>query len=260
MGRKWGQHFLRSQATVDRILKVAQLSNAETVLEIGPGEGVLTLELCRLGRRVHAFEVDPELAEALRRRELENLVVHEGDFLRQDVAQLLGSDAATELTVVANLPYYITAPIMERLFWERIVPLKRAILMVQEEVAQRVCGPASRQAGALTYIAGAFFHADYLFKVPPGCFSPPPKVDSAVIELTPREDPASGEEAVRTTYERIVSSAFRARRKQLTRSLRVLHPRAAELLEEVGIDPKRRPETLTVQEFWSLARNWPRDE
>lgn len=253
VGRKWGQHFLRSRSTVEKILRAASLSEDDRVLEIGPGEGVLTLELCRQAGRVHAFEVDPALAQALREKKIENLLVHEGDFLQQDPAACLGSDAR-DLVVVANLPYYITAPIMEKLFWQRPVPVGKGILMMQEEVAQRVCGPASRQAGALTYITGAFFEAEYLFKVPPGCFSPPPKVDSAVIALRPRPwsfNPTTSQTAL---YERLVSTAFQARRKQLTRSLRAVHPDIAQTLEKAGIDPRRRPETLEVQEFWAIAR------
>ena len=234
-------------------MRAASLSKDENVLEIGPGEGVLTLELCRRAGRVHAFEVDPSLAQALRERGVENLVVHEGDFLKQDPARCLGADNG-ELTVVANLPYYITAPIMERLFWQRPVIVKRAVLMMQEEVARRICEPASRQAGALTYIAGAFFQAEYLCKVAPGCFSPPPKVDSAVIVLTPARREFIPSAAQTTLYERLVATAFQARRKQLTRSLRSLHPDIASILESAGIDPRRRPETMEVQEFWETAR------
>lgn len=260
MGKKWGQHFLRSAATVEKILDAAELSPDRPVLEIGPGEGVLTLELCRRASRVHAFEIDPQLAEALRQKEIDNLTVHQGDFLRQDPAECLGADGLDQLTVVANLPYYITAPIMERLFWERPLGIERAVLMMQHEVAARVCGPASREAGALTYIVGAFFEASYLFEVPPGCFSPPPKVDSAVILLTPRPDTPQSYATRKRCYERLVSTAFRARRKQLARSLRVLHPDPTGPLAQSGIDPKRRPETLTVQDFWELARKWPLDE
>lgn len=238
---------------MEKILRAASLSENDRVLEIGPGEGVLTLELCRQAGVVHAFEVDPALAQALRDRQVENLEVHEGDFLQQDPAACLGADTE-ELVVVANLPYYITAPIMERLFWQRPVPVTRGILMMQQEVAQRVCGPASREAGALTYIAGAFFEAEYLFKVPPGCFSPPPKVDSAVIALRPRQWSFTPTDSETALYERLVSTAFQARRKQLTRSLRALFPDIAQILEKVGIDPRRRPETLEVQEFWEIAR------
>lgn len=233
------------------------ITENDVVLEIGPGEGVLTRELCAQACRVHAFEVDPELSERLEKQNLSNLTVHRGDFLKKVPEECLGSDAKANLIVVANLPYYITAPIMERLFWKKPHPIKRAVLMMQHEVAVRVTNPASREAGALTYIVGAYFQTEYLFKVPPGCFSPPPKVDSAVIGLSPNP-------ALETTdpkrYEQLVSTAFRSRRKQLGRSLRGLNPEAPELLTEAGIDPRRRPETLTVQEFWNLARNWPHCE
>lgn len=258
MGRKWGQHFLRSQTTVNRILDAAEIGSEDVVVEIGPGEGVLTLPLCTRAGQVHAFEIDPELAHQLEKREIANLTVHRGDFLKAEVAEGLGPLPDGGVTVVANLPYYITAPIVERLFWQRPLPIKRAILMMQDEVAQRICSPSTRQAGALTYIAGAFYDCEMLFGVPPGCFSPPPKVESAVIRLTPREQ--SADQQLSAVYERLVSAAFNARRKQLARSLKLLSPQARELLEQAGLSPERRPETFTVQEFWHLARNWQHRE
>lgn len=239
---------------IEKIVEAAELSGAESVLEIGPGEGVVTEKLCRRADQTHVFEIDPELASALREKTWPNLTVHQGDFLKQDLSPLSHSDATWK--VVANLPYYITAPILNRLCWERPLPFVSATLMMQEEVARRLCGPASREAGALTYIVGAFFQVEYLFKVPPGCFAPPPAVDSAVIRLKPLDSEARTK-APTAIYERLVSTAFGQRRKQLGRSLRSLHPQAAEFLQQVEIAPERRPETLTVEEFWRLARTWP---
>ena len=244
---------MRSQGVIDKIVESGSLEPDDQVLEIGPGEGVVTLELCAKARSVHAFEIDPGLAEGLRQRGIANLTLHEGDFLKQELAPL--ADLGP-WKVVANLPYYITAPIMDRLFWERPLPLRHAVLMMQDEVARRICGPASREAGALTYIVNAFHQVEYLFKVPPGCFAPPPKVDSAVIRVRPRE--ASQTEPARARlYERLVSTAFGQRRKQLGRSLRSVDAGAADHLEAAGLDPARRPETLEVEEFWRLARTWP---
>lgn len=251
MGRRWGQHFLRSRQVVDKIVSSAELTSADRVLEIGPGEGVLTEPMLALAGEVHAFEIDPELAQRLKQKERPNLVVHQGDFLKSPLEFEEGPD----WKVVANLPYYITAPILERLLWQRPVRFSRALLMMQEEVARRICEPASRQAGALTYIAGAFHRVDYLFKVPPGCFKPPPKVDSAVVQITPHEAREAPPRQVKL-YERLVSASFQARRKQLGRSLRSVSPAAPEILEAAGIASNRRPETLTVQEFWTLARTW----
>lgn len=256
MGRKWGQHFLRSQATIEKIVQAAAVTADEVVLEIGPGEGVLTKPLCAGAARVHAVEIDPDLAHTLALTGPMNLQVHQVDFLKASLEQALGEDFPKPLVVAANLPYYITAPILERLFWERPVQVKRAVLMMQDEVARRICRPATREAGALTYIAGAFFEARYLFSVPPGCFSPPPKVDSAVIEVTPRSPGDGLEQELATLYERLVGAAFRARRKQMGTSLKSVNPDASAFLQQAGIDPKRRPETMTVQEFWTLTRNW----
>ena len=254
MGRRWGQHFLRSAGVISKIVTAASLAPSDRVLEIGPGEGVVTVELCREAESVDVFEIDPVLAEALRQKEWPKLTVHEGDFLQQDLTLMLPED--TTWKVVANLPYYITAPILNRLCWERPLHLDCAVLMMQEEVARRICAPASREAGAITYIVGAFFDVEYLFKVPPGCFSPPPAVDSAVIRLRPVAGAESDGPTI-ARYERLVSTAFGQRRKQLTRSLRGIHPDAGELIKQADIDPARRPETLTVEEFWRLARTWP---
>ena len=256
MGRKWGQHFLRSQAAIEKIIKAGEIDASDTILEIGPGEGVLTYKLCEQAGRVHVFEIDPELAENLRKSEVENLSVHEGDFLKAELEDLHKTLGGQPVTVVANLPYYITAPILQRLLWERPIPVRRAVLMMQDEVARRVCGPASKEAGAITYFANAFFATSYLFKVPPGSFSPPPKVNSAVILAQPTDMDAPTPQEIRL-FERIVAMVFRTRRKQLARSLRAITPEPKDWLEESGIDPKRRPETLTVQEFWRLARNCP---
>lgn len=256
MGRRWGQHFLRSQGVIDRIVAAGALQQEGPVLEIGPGEGVVTRGLCAHAAEVHAFEIDPELAGRLRDRGPENLIVHEGDFLKQDLAPLAQQQGAP-WTVVANLPYYITAPILDRLLWERPLPLRHAVLMMQKEVAERICRPAHRDAGALTYIVGAFHQVEYLFTVPPGCFAPPPKVDSAVIRVVPKPlEAADARPGLAPLYERLVSTAFGQRRKQMGRSLRGLHPDAAEKLQAAGIEPARRPETLTVEEFWTLARTW----
>ena len=253
MGRKWGQHFLNSQTIVDKISRAAILEEDSVVLEIGPGEGVITLVMTEMAARVHAFEIDPSLADALEARNIENLILHRGDFLKQEFDSEMSEQS---FTVVANLPYYITAPILEKLFWQRPLRIKRAVLMMQDEVAQRVCQPASRLAGALTYIVGADYDSEYLFEVGSGCFSPPPKVTSAVIALTPRSSEGQRPRSERVYYERLVKACFQARRKQLGRSLRALRPDASELLEASAIDPKRRPETLSIEEFWTLARNW----
>ncbi len=253
VGQKWGQHFLRCQATIEKILAAAELEEDDEVLEIGPGEGVLTVPLASRAGKVDAYEIDPRLAEGLEQRALSNLCVHRGDVLQTE--GLLPLQGAK---VVANLPYYVTAPILELLCWRHPQQFSSAVLMMQDEVARRLCGAASREAGALTYIVGLRYRSEYLFRVPPDAFSPPPKVHSAVIRLRPRLETEIDDE-IKRRFERLVSSAFQARRKQLQRSLRGLTPGAPELLKRSGIAGERRPETLTVEEFLTLARNWADD-
>lgn len=248
MGRRYGQHFLHQASVVDKILEAAQVSEHEQVLEIGPGEGVLTAPLCRLAGRVLACEVDPELAQRLPGHQRLEVVV--GDFLEQPLEKLLGDGP---WKVVANLPYYITTPILEKLLLEGAGRISGMWLMMQKEVAQRIVSPASRLAGSLTYFVGLRARPRLLFTVKPGAFRPPPAVDSAVLELIPTPIP----EAIDSQrFTALVRQAFQMRRKTLKRSLRGLVEEPERLLQKADIDPKRRPETLTLEDFIRLERLW----
>ncbi len=258
MSQKWGQHFLRSASVLSRIIDEVKPQAEDTILEIGPGEGVLTFPLAEKARTVHAFEIDPHLADRLEAENVANLKVHRGDFLKVEAFPKDLSAKEFPLTVVANLPYYITAPILERLCWQDLLHFDKAVLMMQEEVAKRVCSPGHRCSGALTYFVGLNYRAELLFTVPPSAFAPPPKVQSAVIRITPTPRGPQGSDTA-ALYEKLVHTAFRARRKQLGTSLKTLHPECARSLRRADIEPTRRPETLSVEEFWKLARTWNQD-
>ena len=249
-----GQHFLTDRRILGRIADALSLTGTETVLEIGPGRGALTdLLVDRCGRLI-AIEYDRALAALLRERyaKRSNVIIAEGDVLELS----LGDFAAGPYVLVGNVPYYITTPIL----FHALTPPRadRAVYLVQREVAERLCAePGSKEYGALTVNVAAVASAQLLFKVPAGAFAPPPKVESAVVRITPR-----AESLVRPAEERpfrlLVQGAFGMRRKQMRRVLRSLYALDAEaadvLLEKSDIHPEVRPETLSPDQFARLLR------
>lgn len=257
MGRRLGQHFLHAPAVLDAIVAAADLQPGEAVLEIGPGPGALTERLLALPVRVAAVELDPALAEALARRWGQHPRFHliAGDVLRVDLspAALFGSDAP--YAVVANLPYYLSTPLLFRMAGSRRW-FSRLLLMVQEEVAARMAaGPEDGKAyGSLSVAIQHAFRVRRVLRVPPGAFRPPPKVDSAVVELQPREPllPPSGE----AWFFEHVKRLFSRRRKLMLTGLRdaaqSLPPERWTALEALVGD--RRAETLTPDEHLQVFR------
>ncbi len=250
-GRRLGQHFLKDANIIAKIINQASLSPEDNVLEIGPGHGALTKELVKKASKVVAVELDPELAEAL--PSFPNLTVIRKDILRTDLKNILGDPATAsgkKWKVIANLPYYITTPIIEKLLLEGQGLIECMVIMIQKEVAVRIKTLASRDTGALSYFVRYHANAEMLFTVKAGSFSPPPKVDSAVIKLTPWEPPV---DADKERLFQIIRTAFGERRKTLKRSLTKLFD-AESALQKASIDPSRRPETLTLEEFAAIAR------
>lgn len=249
-----GQHFLSDRRILGRIADALQLQGGETVLEIGPGRGTLTDILASRAGRLIAIEYDRALAALLRERYARhaNVLVAEADVLEVSLGEL----AAGPYVLVGNVPYYITTPIL----FHALTPPRadRAVYLVQREVAQRlVARPGTKEYGALTVNVAAVARAETLFGVPAGAFAPPPKVESAVVRITPLTTP------VITTDEEqpfrvLVQSAFGMRRKQMRRVVRTLYSLDAEqadqLLERAGIEPEVRPETLRVEQFVALMR------
>jgi 16S rRNA (adenine1518-N6/adenine1519-N6)-dimethyltransferase len=241
MGQKHGQHFLNDRQILDRIIDSAQLTSDDRVLEIGPGRGALTRLLVQRVAHVVAFEIDERLAAGLARRHNLELIV--GDFLNMFPHS---SVSGSGWKVVANLPYLVTSPILARLT-ESASQFTSLVLMMQLEVAERITSPATRHAGALTYFVQFYFETELLFGVPPEAFDPPPQVESAVVRLKPRPHPPSPRPE---RFFKLVRTAFAQRRKTLRKSLSGMV--SAEAFETAGIDPQRRPETLTVEEMAKL--------
>ena len=252
--KRLGQHFLSDPRILTRIADSLQLTGRETVVEIGPGRGALTDILIERAARVIAIELDRALAARLRAR-------HEGDarvtVIEQDVLEVdLAAAAGGPYVLAGNVPYYITTPII---FHALVPPLPdRAVYLVQREVADRAAAPpGSGTYGALSVNVQAVARVENLFRVAPGAFSPPPKVDSAVIRLTPRPDPVvTPEESYR--YRLLVQDSFGLRRKQMRRVLRTITGADASavdaMLASSGVAPDARPETLSPTDFARVLR------
>lgn len=249
-----GQHFLSDPRILARIADALAPAADETVIEIGPGRGALTDILRQRAKRVIAVEVDRALAGLLKERYAgSNVEIVEADVLETN----LGDLARGPYALVGNVPYYITTPI---LFHALKRPrADRAVYLVQREVAERMGAPAGGRAyGALSVNLQAIARVETVFKVPAGAFHPPPKVESAVVRVTPLPDPivSSTEEQ---PFREMVQAAFGMRRKQMRRVIRELRSITAEeadaLLDRCAIEPTVRPETLTPTQFAALLRH-----
>lgn len=249
-----GQHFLTDPRILGRIADALEITRDDTVVEIGPGRGALTEQLVSRARRVVAIELDRDLAPMLRAAYAEDkrLEVIESDVL--DVE--LGAAAGGPFLLAGNVPYNITTPI---LFHALKRPrATRAVYLVQKEVAERVVAePGSENYGALSVNVQAVAHAELLFRVAAGSFTPPPKVESAVLRITPLAEPLiSAEEE--EPFRLMVQGAFGFRRKQMGRVVRELWSLGAEeasaLLVVAGIEQTARPEVLTPVDFARLLR------
>jgi len=255
-----GQHFLTDRRVLQRILAAASLSSADTVIEVGAGKGVLTRALASVAGKVIAVEIDEGLCEHLRRRLAARPNVEPvcADILSLSPDELLTrTQASPPYVVVANLPYYIASAVL-RHFLESAQPPARLIVMVQAEVGQSIAAPPGRMS--LLSVGVQFYApAKVLFYVPPRAFRPPPKVRSAVIRLDVRPEPAVAVDD-RQGFFRLVQAGFAARRKQLRNALALglgIDPASAQsLLETANIDPRRRAQTLSLDEWGCLYRAW----
>lgn len=248
-----GQHFLKDKRILQRIVDALELRGDETVVEIGPGRGGLTELLVPVAKRLVLIEYDRMLAARLRERYASSpsVTVIEADVLTVNLSEVAGGP----FVLVGNVPYYITTPIL----FHALVPPRpdRAVYLVQREVADRIAAaPGSGDYGALSVNVQGFARASKLFRVAPGSFDPPPKVESAVVRIDPRAVPVI-DASHEVRFRRFVQDAFGMRRKQMRRVVRSLFALDADaadrLLAGVGIDPMSRPETLSPEQFAAIV-------
>ncbi len=256
--KKLGQNFLINPSVCPRMAEACGATPETGVLEIGPGVGVLTRELALRAGRVVAVELDdrlpPVLAETLAGQD--NARVVWGDCMKIDLHQLLREEFGDRpVAVCANLPYYITSPIIMHLLESRL-PVTNITVMVQKEAAQRLCArPGTRQAGAVTLAVQYYAEAETLFTVSRGSFIPAPNVDSAVIRLTVRQQPPCSVRDEAAMF-RLIRAGFGQRRKTLLNSLTTAghsKERLAAALAAAGISPTARAEELTLEQYAALA-------
>lgn len=260
--KKYGQNFLVDENVVYKIVREAGVTKEDFVLEIGPGIGTMTQILCETAREVAAVEVDAKLIPILREDTLaayDNVTVIHEDILKLDLAKLVRErNAGKPIKVVANLPYYITTPIIMGLF-ENQVPLSSLTVMVQKEVAQRMqVGPGTKDYGALSLAVQYYAQPKTFFTVPASCFMPRPNVDSAVVRLDRYEQPPVAVDDERLMFA-LIRASFNQRRKTVINSignckeLNIAKGTLTEALSKCGISPQLRGEALTLQDFARLA-------
>jgi 16S rRNA (adenine1518-N6/adenine1519-N6)-dimethyltransferase len=248
--KRFGQHFLRDRSVIDRIVAAIAPAPDDRLMEIGPGEGVLTRPLLEAAGSLQVVELDRDLAGTLAQRlgAPKGLVIHQGDALRFDYSSL--ASGPSSLRIVGNLPYNISTPLLFHLF-DQAEWIEDMVFMLQKEVVSRlVAVPGSRLYGRLSVMAR--FHCDmhWLFDVPPEAFDPPPRVESAIIGMRPKVLNAA-ERAIRPALASVVQAAFNQKRKTLRNSLKKLLDEPA--IEAAGVDPSARPETLGLAQFLALA-------
>lgn len=257
MSKKLGQNFLIKRGIVDEIVHAAELTPGEPVLEVGPGIGTLTQGLAQSGADVTAIELDRRLLAVLDATlaSYDNVRIIHGDVLKLDVPSIMNHKP---FKVVANLPYYITTPIIMSLL-ESKLPIERLVVMVQKEVALRmVAKPGTKDYGALSVAVQYYTEPDIVLDVPPKSFLPAPAVTSSVIRCVLRDKPPV-DVIDEKLFFRVVKAGFAQRRKTFSNTMKTTglsKDRIEELLAKANIDGQRRGETFTLQEFADVANAW----
>ena len=259
--KKFGQNFLIDEHVLDKIIRAAEITKDDYVLEIGPGIGTMTQYLACAAREVTAVEIDraliPILEDTL--KEYDNVSIINEDILKVDIAALAKEkNGGRPIKVVANLPYYITTPIIMGLFESR-VPLKSITIMVQKEVAERMQEkPGSKEYGALSLAVQYYAKPEIVVNVPPSCFMPQPKVGSAVIRLTRHSEPPVTVKSEKLLFQ-VIRASFNQRRKTLANGLAnygafgLPKEELQACIEELGVPVNIRGEALSLEQFAQLS-------
>ncbi len=252
-----GQHFLIDRNILNKMIRMAHVNENDVILEIGPGLGEMTIGLAKKVKKVVAIEIDPNLAEILKKKvtDCPNIEIVKGDILKVDFNKLLHHEN-DPVKVVANLPYQISTPLLFRFIESREI-FSTLNLMLQKEVAERLVAlPGRKEYGPLSIFVQMVSNLSILFFVEPTAFFPPPKVESAVIQMSWKEKPTA-EVNDEAWFKKIVKGCFGYRRKTLANALKhsglPLPPDMDLRIKKIGVDPQRRPETLSIQEFANLS-------
>ena len=269
--KNYGQNFLMNEAIANRIATASRDSlhseKKKLVIEIGPGAGALTIQLSKLFDQVLALEIDTHLIPVLEESlaECQNVKVVRTDALQYDFDSVSKEFPEYEVAVCSNLPYYITSELIMRLL-ESSLKLSSVTVLIQKEAATRLISkPGTADYGAITAAVSYYAKAEKLFLVGPGNFIPRPKVDSAVLQLIPYETPPVNVND-RKTFFQVIRGAFSARRKTLSNALsqslkdRIEKSKLEDLLKDSGIDPTRRGESLSIEEFATISNNLTKPE
>jgi len=255
--KKWGQNFIFDKNILSKIVRASGVGEEDFVLEVGTGHGGLTEELAKKVKKVVSFEIDKELFEMSREKLkiYKNVVIINEDILEVDLLEIAQEHFdGNSFKVVANLPYYITSPIIMKMLGCKLV--KEMTVLVQKEVAERICAlPGTKDYGMLTVFVNFKAKPEILFNLPPKVFVPPPKVESSLLKLKVYDKPLV-EVKDEKLFSEVVRAAFGQRRKVLSNSLKVLgfsKEVLHETLLKVGISPQARGETLSIDQFANLA-------
>ncbi|MGB3510375.1 MAG: 16S rRNA (adenine(1518)-N(6)/adenine(1519)-N(6))-dimethyltransferase RsmA [Microcoleaceae cyanobacterium] len=262
--KRFAQHWLRSEKALNKIVQAGELSERDRVLEIGPGTGILTHRLLPLAASVVAVEIDRDLCQKLVKKlgKLENFLLVQEDILSLDLETTLTPFPAFQKPnkVIANIPYNITGPILEKLLGTIAQPVANSyeliVLLLQKEVADRICAkPDSKAYSSLSVKIQYLAKCEFICDVPAKAFYPPPKVDSAVIRLRPQLIQPQAKDPKQ--LEILVKLGFSSKRKMLKNNLKAVieRERLTQLLEKLNVNPQTRAEDLSVQQWVELANN-----
>ena len=248
LNRDLGQHFLIDQEILDAIIEAGDIQTDEHIVEIGPGVGVLTNEILKKTKRVTAIEIDERMIPCIQTylmREHENPQI---ELINKNALHVPLPEEPYK--VVANIPYHITSPLLRHAFLESSRSPTSLTLLIQREVAEKICSP--KDAGILTILVALFGTPKIITLVPPNAFLPPPKVDSAVLHIDCFAEPIASLEVIEQIF-KLTKIAFGQKRKMLSNSIGKLSD-GIELLEKANIDPMRRPQTLSIEEWMQIAK------
>ncbi len=245
-----GQHFLVDEDVLETIVETADIKETDHIVEIGPGIGILTRELLRHAGHVTVIELDTRMIPVMKKyleADPESSYTEHLTIIRNNALQTPLPE--TPYKIVANIPYHITSPLIRHAYLESVTPPGSMTLLIQREVAEKICD--TKHAGILTIMVGLFGTPSVICKVQPHCFLPPPAVDSAVLRIISHPKPLTDRDTIDQVL-RLVKIGFSGKRKMLSNTIGNM-PDGMELLKKSGIDPMRRPDTLSVQEWIILA-------